>query len=467
MIAGRTVYYGGLVALDSATPGSSGVVDDAEDLRQRIFQTSLLVAVVVGSVGFVRTVVDSIDLGAWVVTGVAVVLYAGLIVLLLARRLPYRLRAITFLVFLYIGGVSSLLVTGYLTGPVVILVAQNVLASVLFGRRATWTAFAMNVLAFLTVGVLSSGGFVSILTAFYDPTDLVDWLRVTALFAVFSGIAVTSVDVLTRHLDDSLQDQAELVENLKGAMQLHEEAESHRREAESRLGHAQKIEALGRLAGGLAHDFNNTLTVITSKAALLRSNSLTPAEIDEIAASIEEVAHSASETTHQLLTFARKTPLQPKYIPANDVAFSTAQLLKHTLPTDIRVEVTPLSDDAVVHVDPGEFQKALLNLAINARDSMPNGGVLRVLLRQERQGDKRLVAFEIKDSGTGMPEDVAARAFEPFFTTKEAGDGTGLGLAAVDAFAQSSGGFAKMKSHLGEGTTVGIYLPEMERAGHT
>ena len=451
-------------SLDNTTSPERDVVDESESLRQRIFHTSLLVAVVIGSVAFVRTVIDSIELEAWVVTGVAVSLYGGLVVLLLAGRLPYRFRAITFLVFMYVGGVSSLLATGYLSAPVVILVAQNVLASVLFGRRATWIAFAMNVLAFLVVGVLLSSGLVPVTTTFYDPTDLVDWLRVAALFTVFCGISVISVDVLTRHLDDSLQDQAELVENLKGAMQLHDEAEHHRRDAESRLGHAQKIEALGRLAGGVAHDFNNTLTVIASKAALLRSTPMTPAEINDLAASIEDVAHAASATTHQLLTFARKTPLQPEYVPADDLASSTALMLKHTLPPEIRVEITPLSDGSMIHVDPAEFQKALLNLAINARDSMPDGGILELFLRQEHQGSKRFVAFEVRDSGTGMDDDVAARAFEPFFTTKEAGEGTGLGLAAVDAFAQSSGGFAKMKTELGEGTTVGIYLPAVERA---
>jgi signal transduction histidine kinase len=184
----------------------------------------------------------------------------------------------------------------------------------------------------------------------------------------------------------------------------------------------------------------------------------------EVARQIEDTAHGAAGMIHQLLSFARRTPLQPQYVLANEMASSTALMLEHALPPEIKLGVTPLSSDAVVHVDPTEFQKALLNLAINARDSMPGGGTLEMRLREEERGSKRFVAFEVRDTGTGMDGDVAARAFEPFFTTKAAGQGTGLGLAAVDAFAQSSGGFARMQTQLYEGTTVGIYLPAVERA---
>ena len=451
--------------VDNVTSAERDVVGEANELRLRMLNVSLLVAVVVGGLGFLRTLVDAIDIGAWTIAGTAVFVYGGLVVLLLARRVPYRFRALGFLGLLFIAGFCSLLAVGYLAAPVLILASQNVLASVFFGRRATWFAFVANLLALLAAGVLLSSGILTVeTTTFYDPADFINWVRVIALFAVFCGIAVVSVNVLTGHLDESLQDQAELVENLKGAIQLRDDADRQRLEAESLLRHNQKIEALGRLAGGLAHDFNNTLTVVSSKAELLRTKTLTPAEMKEVARQIEDTAHGAAGMIHQLLTFARKTPLQPQYVLANEMASSTALMLEHALPPEIKLGVTPLSSDAVVHVDPTEFQKALLNLAINARDSMPGGGTLEMRLREEERGSKRFVAFEVRDTGTGMDSDVAARAFEPFFTTKAAGQGTGLGLAAVDAFAQSSGGFARMQTQLHEGTTVGIYLPAVERA---
>ncbi len=438
---------------------------EADMLRQRMLNVSLLVAVVVGGFGFVLTVIDAIDLKAWNVVGVSVFLYAGCVVLLLARQMPYSLRALGCLGLLYFAGVFGLLATGYLAAPILILVAENVLAAVLFGRRATWIALGANLVGLLTAGALLSSGILSVeTTTFYNPTDMANWVRVTALFALFCGIAVVSVNVLTTHLDENLQDQAELVENLKGAIQLRDDSDRQRREVESRLRHNQKIEALGHLAGGVAHDFNNTLTVIATRAELLRTKTLTPTEVAQAASQIQDAAHGASEMIHQLLTFARKTPLQPEYVSANEIASSTALMLGHALPAEIRLEVSPLPGSAVVHVDPTEFQKALLNLAINARDSMPDGGTLEVRLRQEERESKSFVAFEVRDTGTGMESDVAARAFEPFFTTKEAGQGTGLGLAAVDAFAQSSGGFAQMQTRLNQGTTVGIYLPAVQRS---
>lgn len=451
--------------MDSTTPTGRDVVGEADNLRERMLNVSILVGVLIGSVGFIRTLIDAIEIESWAIVGVTVALYGGLVTLLLTkRRLTYRPRALGFLGLLFIAGVFALLAVGYLAAPVLILVSQNVLASVFFGRRATWIAFGMNVVTLLAVGALLSTGLMIVeTTSFYDPTDFVDWIRVAALFALFCGIAVVSVDVLTSHLDESLQDQAELVENLKGAIQLRDDADRQRREVESRLRHNQKIEALGRLAGGAAHDFNNTLTVVSSKAELLRTKTLTPEEVTKIAADIELTAHDAAQTIHQLLTFARRTPLEPKYVLANDVASSTALMLEHALPPGIKLGVTPLSGDALVHVDPSEFQKALLNLAINARDSMPDGGALDVHLRRDENDSKPFVAFEVRDNGTGMESDVAARAFEPFFTTKGAGKGTGLGLAAVDAFAQSSGGFARMKTRLHEGTTVAIYLPVVDR----
>jgi hypothetical protein len=229
------------VAAARITSAHRDVVDEARGLRQQVLQTALLVAVVVGGLGFARTLIDAVDRGAWRVVGGAVVMYAGFIVLLFARRLPYSVRALGFLTLLYVVGVVSLMSVGYLAAPVLILAGQSVLASVLFGRSVTLITLGLNVLALLVVGaVLSSGIAVVETTAFYDPAVFMNWLRVTAIFAVFCGIAVVSVDVITNHLNQSLRDQAELIENLKGAMQLRDEAESQRRAAESRLRDAQQ-----------------------------------------------------------------------------------------------------------------------------------------------------------------------------------------------------------------------------------
>lgn len=222
--------------MENATSPHRDVLHEARSLRQQVLHSSLLVAVVVGGVAFVRTLLDAVDLGAWRIAGGTVALYGGFVVLLFAKRLPYRVRALGFLTLLYVIGVYSLLMAGYLAAPVLILACQSVLASVLFRRRITLIVLIVNLLTLLAVGaVLSAGLMVVETTTFYDPAGFMNWVRVATIFAVFCGIAVVSVDVVTNHLNESLRDQAELIENLKGAMQLHEAAERQRRTAESRL----------------------------------------------------------------------------------------------------------------------------------------------------------------------------------------------------------------------------------------
>ena len=209
---------------------------EAKSLRQQVLQSSLLIAVVVGGVAFVLTLLDAIELQAWRIAGGTVALYGGFVILFFGKGLPYRIRALGLLSLLYVMGVYSLLMAGYLAAPVLILACQSVLASVLFQRRLTLIILGLNLLTLLAVGaVLSAGIMVVETTTFYDPAGFMNWMRVAMIFAVFCGIAVVSVDVVTNHLNQSLRDQAELIENLKGAMQLRDESERQRRAAEARL----------------------------------------------------------------------------------------------------------------------------------------------------------------------------------------------------------------------------------------
>ena len=223
------------VAINATSP-ERDVVDEAKSVREQVLQSSLLVAVVVGGVAFVRTLLDAVDLEAWKIAGGTITLYGGFLVLFFAKRLPFRFRALGFLTLLYVVGVYSLLMAGYLAAPVLILACQSVLASVLFRRRVTLIVLLTNLLTLLAVGAVLSAGLMTVeTTTFYDPAGFMNWIRVATIFAVFCGIAVVSVDVVTNHLNESLRDQAELIENLKGAMQLRDDSERQRRAAETRL----------------------------------------------------------------------------------------------------------------------------------------------------------------------------------------------------------------------------------------
>ena len=282
--------------MERVSRSKTNFVGGVQTLRLRILNLALLVAVAVGGLAYVRVLVDSIDLHAWGIAVVATLTYLGLVALLLARALPYDVRAICFLVVLYVSGIYGLLATGYLPTPILILVAQNLLASVLFGRQATWMAFGFNLVGLLTVGILLSTEVTAVATTtFYDPTDLIDWFRVVATFAVFSGIGIVSVDVLTRHLEEALGEQTELLANLRGAMQLHDELDRHRREVESRLEEAKKS-ARPAAPNGAHADFDSMLGAIADKAELLRTKELARADVRQLASEIEETARQVAET---------------------------------------------------------------------------------------------------------------------------------------------------------------------------
>ena len=230
------------MAAKSVTSLERDVIDEARGLREQVLNASLLIAVVVGGAAFVRTLIDAVERGAWMVMAGAVAVYAGALVLLLMKRLPYAVRALGFLALLWIVGVVALLAVGYLGAPILILAGQSVLASVLFGRRVTLIALGLNLITLLGVGAALSAGLTTVETLeFYEPTVFMNWLRITAIFAVFCGIAVVGVDVITTHLNQSLKDQAELIENLRGAMQLRDAAETQRRNAEKRLRDSQQM----------------------------------------------------------------------------------------------------------------------------------------------------------------------------------------------------------------------------------
>jgi PAS domain S-box-containing protein len=240
--------------------------------------------------------------------------------------------------------------------------------------------------------------------------------------------------------------------------------------AEAQLRHAQKMDAVGQLTGGVAHDFNNILTVITGTIGILEEAVAGQPQLAAIARLIDEAAERGANLTKHLLAFARKQPLQPVELDVNALVLEAAKLLHPTLGEHI--EITPLlAEDAwTALADPSQLTTAVLNLAINARDAMLDGGKLaletgNVVLDesyaslQSEVTPGNYVMIAVSDTGTGIPPELLERVFEPFFTTKEVGRGTGLGLSMVFGFVKQSGGHIKIYSEQGHGTSVKIYLP--------
>lgn len=224
-------------------------------------------------------------------------------------------------------------------------------------------------------------------------------------------------------------------------------------ELEQKMLEAQKMEAVGRLAGGIAHDFNNLLTVILSAADELRHVS----DREEVSEIIES-ARRASDLTSQLLAFGRRQVLAATCHDVNEIVGTLQKLLARVLREDIRVELSLAAEPLTVRVDRGQLERALINLAINARDAMPDGGVLRITTRRHEAS----AVIEVADTGSGMDEETRRRVFEPFFTTKPSGAGTGLGLAMVHGFVHQSDGSVSVASAAGVGSTFSIRLPITE-----
>jgi PAS domain S-box-containing protein len=250
------------------------------------------------------------------------------------------------------------------------------------------------------------------------------------------------------------------------------EAQQDLRRMQEQLAQSQKMEALGQLTGGMAHDFNNMLAVIISafelcQRALQRGDS--NKALSHVGHGLEG-ASRAAELIRRLLAFARQQPLSPKPLDANSLVQNMSEILRRTLGTHIDLETVLAGGLWAISADQSQLESALVNLATNARDAMPAGGKLTIETSNAHLDDRyavqhfdvppgQYVLIAVTDTGVGMTPDQSAKAFEPFFTTKETGQGTGLGLAQVFGFTKQSGGHARIYSEVGQGTTVKLYLP--------
>ncbi len=250
------------------------------------------------------------------------------------------------------------------------------------------------------------------------------------------------------------------------------------REIERKLQQSQKLDAIGKLTGGVAHDFNNMLTVITGTTETLVAGLQDQPDLLGVATLIDQATQRCTELIQHLLAFARKQPLQPRNVDINGTVIDIAKLLRPTLGEQIEIETILQETTTTAHIDPSQLANSLLNMAINARDAMPGGGKLLLETRNvvldeayaRENADVRpgpYVMLGVSDTGTGMPAEVRDKVFEPFFTTKEVGKGSGLGLSMVYGFVKQSGGHIKIYSEQDHGTTIKLYLPPADGRAET
>ncbi|MDB5929146.1 MAG: response regulator [Polaromonas sp.] len=283
-----------------------------------------------------------------------------------------------------------------------------------------------------------------------------DWMREMGWLAAFGfppmmGLLLASRMVLRR-----------TKESLAAAEQLSNEMVS-RQQVEGALLQAQKMEALGRLTGAVAHDFNNALMVISTNLALVEQRN---AEDKQLRA-IDRAVQAATKLTRQLLSFSHRQPLLPEYVHLPDWLCSVQDLIRPVLGRQVQLSVSATQGVHAIYVDSAELELALINLAINAKDAMPEGGQLHIAARNAEtdlppglQGP--LVVIEVSDTGHGIPADIVNKVFEPFFTTKPLGEGTGLGLSQIYGLCQRAGGVVTVQSQMGTGSTFKLFFPAFD-----
>ncbi|HEY3808281.1 MAG TPA: ATP-binding protein [Kofleriaceae bacterium] len=337
----------------------------------------------------------------------------------------------------------------------------------------------------LAVTDLATGRFVEVNAAY---TKLVGWTRAELLGASAIGLGIAAADACiktTRRLrragllhdvptqlcrkDGALRDveQGSVLLDVDGCafsistsidVTARLAAEQKVRQVETQMREAQKIESLGRLASGVAHDFNNLLAVISTNAYLVRDLLPADGQACELVDEIATTATHGNRLTRQLLAFSRKQAIEPVVLDLNSVVEETAKMLGRMIGPQVELVMQLDRELSRVLIDPGYLTQVVMNLAINARDAMPDGGKLVV----ETRGIAGEVMLAVRDTGTGMPEDVRAKIFEPFYTTKPPGKGTGMGLAVVHGIVQQAGGRITVETELGAGTTFALFLPSID-----
>ena len=301
------------------------------------------------------------------------------------------------------------------------------------------------------------------------------WVCALSVPLLERGHAVAALTVRSRQPQSFGEDEIRFLESLANIVAT----TLQRAQSEEALRHAQRLESVGQLTGGIAHDFNNLLTVILGNLQVLDDR---VAADDEARQSVESAARAArrgAELTAKLLAFSRRLMLHPTRVDVSSLLHSLAEMLRRTLDQRIVIEIDAPADCPPCLADAGQLESALLNIAINGRDAMPQGGKLSFRARGGKAlpaalsleaaaegsaapADAAFVMIALSDTGSGMSEAVRARAFEPFFTTKQAGRGTGLGLSTVHGFAAQSRGGVTLDSTPGNGTTVTLYIPQAQ-----
>jgi len=393
---------------------------------------------------------------------------------LFRSRMTFHTSALVLLTVLLMSAAMVAVRGGLTIGNLAVSVLVILLATLFFGRHGAIAALVAVVLVIVTSGVLVVHGYLPPLSReLWDTMAPAVWVRQTVIMTLLGVVmAVTELYVVERlaHQVDVHQKLATREREQRLALERSERERVREREqreqAQRALEQSRRIEALARMAGGVAHDFNNALTVIVGGAEMAKLRRDFPEEVEECLNEVLRAAGAAADLSRRLLMLGRQHIAKPTPTAIASLVDRLQTPMRRILADDIHLVVNPPAEDAIALVDEPQLERALLNLVINAGDAMARGGTVTIAWRVEdvvsaaNRADGRYVSISISDTGQGMDRETLDRVFDPFFTTKSDKGGTGLGLATVYAFTKESHGTVDATSEPGTGTTITIWLPE-------
>jgi signal transduction histidine kinase/CheY-like chemotaxis protein len=398
-------------------------------------------------------------------TALITAVYVVTAVTYFARRAPYTVRALGLLFCMAAVTWLGFIRVGFQAGPGVGGALVVVSAGLLLGPRVQVVSYVLTILAFFVMGLLHrANDGVWLAHEVANPMVFANWVRSAFSYAFFAGVLSVAVMFVVSRIEGTLNAKSEALEKLRAEEAQRAQAEQALVQANQQIVQMQKLEAVGRLAAGVAHDFNNALVVILGWSDLLRKDQLPD---QERVAGLDEIANAASRAarlTQQLLSFGRKGLHMPQSVALPALVARVCETLTHVLPENVRLKQRYAEELPPAWIDPGQMDQVLVNLCLNARDAMPSGGELTIEVGLKKvppsselpQG--KWILLSVRDTGVGMDAATLRNAFEPFFTTK--GElGSGLGLASVYGIVQQTGGHVFAESTLGEGTAFSLLLP--------
>jgi signal transduction histidine kinase/CheY-like chemotaxis protein len=381
--------------------------------------------------------------------------YGAIVGLRFLPGLSYRTRAVTLSGACFVAAASAVLLRGLATAPVLLLALTVLIAALFLGRAAM-------------IGSLILVGATVAIVGHPEPASTFSRWSSTLGIICLAGLLTVLVQFVVGRIEGALEESAAALERLRAEQALRERAQNELTRAQAALQQTQKLDAVGRLAGGVAHDFNNTLQVVLGWTELLRRETQ-PQQMQEGIEQIRAAAERSRGLTRQLLTFSRPELRSPIRIELHEFMPTLIKSYRRLLPDDISIHART-TEKLTILMDEGHLSQVLLNIVLNARDAMPTGGTItlkanltpRAALPTTMAGfEKGAVEIEVTDTGTGMAEETRNRAFEPFFTTKGT-RGTGLGLSTAYGVVQQAHGAIAIASEPGKGTSVKLFFPPFD-----